>query len=376
MGADSSHADAPVARGPALPLPVMSDPASPDKPVVLLRPAPQTIARIFSHDALRQLHERYVVIDGEADPSEAVIDACLPEVMAIIGQPDLPRERLDRAPRLRAILNVEGNFFQNVDYDAAFERGINVVACMPAYSQAVAEFSLGLAIDLARGISREDRAFREGREGYVFNSTADSILLRGAEVGILGYGNIGRKLLPLLEPFRPSVVRCYDPWLPDAIIRDAGMVPSSLEETMSGSTFLFVLATVTDESTHLLDSQNMKLIPKGARLILSSRAAVVDFDALVRYVDEGRFLAATDVWPEEPAPADHPARSVENLVLQAHRAGGIPQAFTAIGEMVLDDLALIEQGLPPVRNQSAVRELVTRYRSKPVESKSMTSRVS
>jgi phosphoglycerate dehydrogenase-like enzyme len=92
---------------------------------------------------------------------------------------------------------------------------------------------------------------------------------------------------------------------------------------------------------------------------------------MVRYAAEGRFLAATDVWPDEPAPADHPARSVDDMVLQAHRAGGIPEAFDAIGEMVLDDLALIEQGLPPVRNQMAVRELVTRYRSKPVESKSI-----
>ncbi|MFO7533690.1 MAG: NAD(P)-dependent oxidoreductase [Candidatus Limnocylindrales bacterium] len=349
----------------------MSDQATRDKPVVLLRPAPQTIERIFSHDALRRLNERYTVIDGQADPSEEAIDACLPEVFAIIGQPDLPRERLERAPKLRGILNVEGNFFQNVDYDAAFEHGVNVVACMPTYAQAVAEFSLGLAIDLARGISREDRAFREGREGYVFNSTQDSILLRGSEMGILGYGNIGRKLLPLLEPFRPSIVRCYDPWLPDAVIREAGMVPASLEEVLAGSTFLFVLATVTDESTHLLNAENMQLIPEGARVVLSSRAAVVDFDAMVRRVAEGRFLAATDVWPDEPAPLDHPARKVENLVLQAHRAGGIPAAFEQIGEMVLDDLALMERGLPPVRNQMAMRELVSRYRSKPVESRSL-----
>ena len=349
----------------------MSDQPTTEKPVVLLRPAPQTTSRIFTAEALRTLNERYTVIDGEADPSDELIDSCLPQVFAIVGQPDLPRERLERAPKLRGILNVEGNFFQNVDYEACFERGVNVVACMPTYAQAVAEFSLGLAIDLARGISREDRAFREGREGYVFQSTGDSILLRGSAMGILGYGNIGRKLLPLLEPFRPSVVRCYDPWLPDAVIREAGMVPASLEETMSNSTFLFVLATVTDESTHLLNADNMRLIPEGARVVLSSRAAVVDFEAMVRYADEGRFHVATDVWPDEPAPADHPARRVENMVLQAHRAGGIPQAFDDIGEMVLDDLALMQQGLPPVRNQPAVRELVTRYRSKPVESDSM-----
>jgi phosphoglycerate dehydrogenase-like enzyme len=146
------------------------------------------------------------------------------------------------------------------------------------------------------------------------------------------------------------------------------MVPASLEDVLATSTFLFVLATVTEESQHLLNADNMRLIPEGARVILSSRAAVVDFEAMVRYVAEGRFLAATDVWPEEPAPAEHPARSVEGMVLQAHRAGGIPEAFEQVGEMVLDDLALMGQGLPPVRNQAAVRELVTRYRSKPVAS--------
>ena len=344
----------------------MSDHAATDKPVVLLRPAPQVTSRIFSEDALARLHERYSVVDGEADPSEDVIDAVMPDVFAIIGQPDLPASRLERAPKLRAILNVEGNFFQNVDYDAAFSRGVHVVACMPVYAQPVAEFSLGLALDLARGISREDRAFRAGRERYVWGGNQDAILLRGADVGILGYGNIGRALLPLLEPFRPTI-RTFDPWLPDSVIRAAGMEPGSLDEVLSASTFLFILATVTAESTHLLNAENMKLIPQGARVILSSRAAVVDFDALVRYVDEGRFLCATDVWPDEPAAADHPARALEGMVLSAHRAGGIPAAFHEIGEMVLDDLDLLARGLPPVRNQSAARELVTRYRSKPVE---------
>lgn len=349
-----------------MPGPMTDQPVS-AKPVVLLRPAPQIVARIFSDDALRRLKERYTVIDGEADPSEEAIEACLPEVFAIIGQPDLPAERLARAPRLRGILNVEGNFFQNVDYEAAFSRGVNVVACMPVYAQPVAEHALGLAIDLARGISREDRAFREGRERYVSAGNQDAILLRGSEMGILGYGNIGRKLLPLLQAFRPGRIRCYDPWLPDAVIHEAGMEPASLEEVLSSSTFLFILATVTEESTHLLNAENMKLIPAGARVVLSSRAAVVDFDALIRYVAEGRFLCATDVWPEEPAPPDHPARQLEGMILSAHRAGGIPSAFHEIGEMVLDDLELMARGLPPVRNQMAARELVTRYRSRPVE---------
>jgi phosphoglycerate dehydrogenase-like enzyme len=336
------------------------------KPVILLRPAPQRSERIFSADARRRLHDRYSVVDGEADPSEEAIEACLPDVFAIVGQPDLPAERLARAPNLRVVLNVEGNLFQNVDYEVAFARGVNVAVCAPAYARPVAEHALGMAIDLARGISREDRAFREGRERYVSAGNADAILLRGSEMGLIGYGNIGRRLLPLLAAFRPGRIRCFDPWLPDSVIRDAGMEPATLEETLATSTFLFILATATEESHHLLDAENLLLIPAGARVVLSSRAAVVDFDALVAYVAAGRFLCAVDVWPEEPAAPDHPARRLEGMVLSAHRAGGIPSAFLEIGEMVLDDLELVARGLPPVRHQLASRELVARYRSRPV----------
>ena len=337
-----------------------------DKPVVLLRPAPQRIERIFSDDALRRLHERYTVIDGQVDPSEEAIESCLPDVLAIVGQPDLPADRLARAPTPASRPQRRGQLLPERRLRGGLRPGVNVAVCAPVYAQPVAEHALGMAIDLARGISREDRAFREGRERYVSAGNDDAILLRGAEMGLIGYGNIGRRLLPLLAAFRPARIRCTDPWLPDSVIRDAGMEPATLDETLATSTFLFILATVTEESRHLLNAANMRLIPAGARVVLSSRAAVVDFEALVANVAAGRFLCAVDVWPEEPAPPDHPARRLEGMVLSAHRAGGIPSAFYEIGEMVLDDLELAARGLPPVRNQLASRELVARYRSRPV----------
>jgi phosphoglycerate dehydrogenase-like enzyme len=101
-------------------------------------------------------------------------------------------------------------------------------------------------------------------------------------------------------------------------------------------------------------------------VVLVSRAAVVDFEALFDQVAAGRLLAGIDVWPTEPVPLDARARELEGLVLSPHRAGGIPQAFLAIGEMVCDDLELIAAGLPPVRMQQAAPELVGRYRNRPV----------
>jgi phosphoglycerate dehydrogenase-like enzyme len=335
------------------------------KPVVLLKPAPQLRDRIFSPASLGRLRDTFEVIDLEAEPEEQLFMEKLPEAFAIIGQPDLDAASLNRAKSLKALINVEGNFFPNVDYPTAFRNGVRVLGCGTAYSQAVAEYSLGLALDLARGISREDHAARNRSEHYVSASNADAILLQHASVGLVGFGNLGRSLHRLIQPFQ-NHVRVFDPWLPEAVLRDAGVTPSSLEETLTESRFVFVFATATDESRHLLDAAALDLLRDDVRLILVSRAAVVDYEALLERVAAGRFYVGIDVWPIEPLPRDSPFRDLDNVVLSAHRAGGIPEAFYSIGDMVNDDLELMLHGLPPVRLQQAAPELVGRYRNKPV----------
>lgn len=336
-----------------------------ERPLVILRPAPQRADRIFTPSTRLELEAAFRVVDLENDPDPGAFDAALPEAFAIIGQPDLPAAQLVRARRLRAICNVEGNFFPNVDYPTAFAQGIHVLGCGPAYAQAVAELALGLALDVARGISREDRAFRNGTERYVAEGNENAVLLRGSRVGLIGYGNLGRALRPLLDAFAVDL-RVYDPWLPDRALADQGLVPGTMEEVLRRSQFLFVLATVTAESEHLLGADELAQLPDAARLVLVSRAAVVDYDALRAELTTGRILAAVDVWPLEPVPADDPFRRLDDLVFSGHRAGGIPQAFARIGEMVVDDLRQIARGLPPVRMQVAARELVGRYRNRPV----------
>lgn len=319
---------------------------------------------LFTEATRAALEAEFEVVTIDAADT-AALDDVLPRAFAVVGQPDLPRERLERAAVLRVLCNVEGNFFPNVDYPTCFERGIRVLGCGPAYAVPVAEYALGLALDLCRGITREDRAFRAGTERWVGDSTADSIVLRGADVGLIGFGNLGRALLPLLEPFHPTI-RAHDPWLPDSVLRERHVLPATLDETLARSRVLFVLSTVTAESEHLLGAAQFDLVPDGARVVMISRAAVADYDALLDRVAAGRFLAAVDVWPDEPVPPDHRARTLDGLVLSAHRAGGIPSAFAEIGEMVLDDLRQIARGLPPVRMQVAEPELVGRYRNRPV----------
>jgi len=300
--------------------------------------------------------------DGKVDYKE--LEESLPDAFALIGQMDMPIERLRKAPNLKVIFNVEGDFYQNIDYDYCFRNNIYVLNCGVVYSKPVAEMGLCFALDLARGVTREDRKFREGQETYLGDGCKDSVLLSGSDVGFIGFGNLGRALLTLLKPFNCKI-KIYDPWIPDNVIIENSCIPASLDEVLSSSKFIFVLVGITRENTGFLNAEKLSLIRKDAFFILLSRAAAVDFDVLTNFVSRGKFHAAVDVFPEEPMPSDHSVRNIGNMILSPHRAGGIPQAFNLIGEMVVDDLSLLLRGLPPVRMQKAVYETVKSFVSKP-----------
>jgi phosphoglycerate dehydrogenase-like enzyme len=337
------------------------------KPLVIADPFPQKLERIFSAEAKKRLTQLVDLRENSRGKmSDSGVDSLIGEVFAIIGQTPMPRDRLDKASNLKAIFNVEGNFYQNIDYDACFKRNIYILNCGGAYSSAVAEMALCFALDLGRGVSREDRFFREGRERYVLEGNKDAVQLTGASVGLIGFGLLGKSLRLLLEPFRCHVL-AYDPWLPDNYLKEHGCIPATLEKLLSESSFIFVLAGVTSENQGFIGAKEFDLVRPGSIFILISRAAVVDFEEFVRRVSDGQFKGATDVFPEEPVPKNHPIRKVDDMLLSPHRAGGIPQAFYKIGEMILDDLGLIIKGFPPVMMQHAKPETIKKLCSRPVE---------
>ena len=109
------------------------------------------------------------------------------------------------------------------------------------------------------------------------------------------------------------------------------------------------------------------MIAPGSVFLLMSRAGVVDFPEFLRQVESGRFRAATDVFPQEPAPSADPARKVEGLLLSPHRAGAMTDALYEIGRQTVADADLILRGLPPLSCRRAQRETVALSRSKPIE---------
>jgi phosphoglycerate dehydrogenase-like enzyme len=335
--------------------------------MILVDPHPRTLAMICDAPTRARLERLGPLVVHEHEPMpDALVERHLPEAVAIVGQTAMPAERLARAPRLRAIVNVEGNFLPNVDYEACLARGVHVLNASPAFALPVAEMALGMAIDLARGITAADRAMRAGSETYGLESNAGSFLLASSAVGIIGFGDLGRALRRLLVPFRCPVA-VFDPWLPEMAIRREDAEPAGLDDLLRGSRVIFVFASVTSENEGFLGRAELELIRPGSVFLLMSRAGVVDFGALTELVAAGRFRAATDVFPREPvAPAD-PVRSLDGMLLSAHRAGGMREAFLEIGRLAVADLELILRGLPPVACKRAERETAARLRSRPVE---------
>lgn len=336
-----------------------------DRPLVLSAPEPRSLDLIFTAQARARLHATYDVVEVEAGAVTALDPALLGRVRYVLGQPPINEAALAEMGNLRAVLNVESNLFDNMPYPVLFARGIHVLTTGAVFALPVAELGLAMALNLARGIVDADLDFRTGHEQWGGAGNAGARLLSGGDIGIIGFGDLGRALARLLAGFRARVQVC-DPWLPPSMLRDAGVEPADLQTVLTGSDVVFVVASVTDQNRGFLDARAFASMRAGASVILLSRADVVDFDALMAAVASGHITAASDVFPDEPLAPDHPVRRLPGFLRSAHRAGALDTAFKQMGDMVLEDMALMDAGLPPQRCKRAERETVARMRSRPV----------
>jgi phosphoglycerate dehydrogenase-like enzyme len=334
---------------------------------IFVAPEPRAMSDIFDENDLVRLRALGDVYIHEAGPvTDPLFDEKVANADIIIGQFDLPESRLRRALSLKAVFNVESNFLPNIDYGYCFRNRIRVLSTSPVFAEPVAEAALGMAIDLARGISRSDRHFRQGTEEYGLAANREAFSLFQQNVGLVGLGDLGRAILPLLRPFGCRV-RAYDPWLPAEYIQTLGCEAASLDEVFRRSRLVIVVAGVTSQNQGFLGEQQFSAMQRGSGVVLVSRAAVVDFDAMLDFAERGHIRFATDVFPQEPLPASHRARHTSNSILCAHQAGALEAAIKQMGKLVVADAELIARGLPPILCKSAQPETVELLRSKPID---------
>jgi len=335
------------------------------KPLVISAPFPRTMDLIFKTPEKAEFLDRYEVMEMAPEAVDGLPDAVLNRARYILGQPPIALQTLQKMHSLKCIFNVETNLMNNMPYDYLFETGIHVVTTGAVFAEPVAELGVALALCLARGVVDADLDFREGRERWGGDGNAGARTLSGSAVGIIGFGDLGKALARVLGGFRCDI-SAFDPWLPPSMLAEHGVRAASLNDVLDRSDFVFVVASVTSENKGFLDAAAFSRMNQGAAFILLSRAGVVDFDDLIAAVASGHIVAASDVFPQEPMPPDHPIRNLKGFIRSAHRAGALGSAFKGMGDMVLEDMALMDRGLPPMRCKRAERETVSRMRSRPV----------
>ena len=255
----------------------------------------------------------------------------------------LSKANIDQAKNLKIIGQVGGTV-KHIDTEAALARGIVIVNSAPAMSTSVAEFTLALILDCLHHIVSSDRLMRDRREGEEFRLGHE---LTGKRVGLIGFGLIGRELAALLQPFAVDLL-VYDPYVSEEAVVDSGARMTSLEEVLSTCEVVSVHAGLTPQTYHLLDRQRLDLLRPGAVLINTARGNVIDQDALVERLREGRLNGALDVFSEEPLALSHELRDLDNVILTPHRASDTEEAYSLLSGLVVEDFERFFSGRAPL----------------------------
>jgi len=323
------------------------------KPLIIFDPFPRNEDMVYTIDVKKELNEisNLVTHFGSRAPDH-LIEKNLSEVAIIVGQTEMLKERLDKSPKLKAIINVKCNWEPNIDYFEAQRKGIYVLSAAPAMAPAVAEACVGYAISLSRGTLGVYKKFLKSEEQYGIKENLKAYTLFNSDVGFIGFGNLAKSLLPLLKPFNCNV-SVFDPWLSKDYLESQGVKSSGLDDILSKNKFIFILAGVTSENVGFINKEKLELIKKDSSVILVSRAEVIDFTSFIELAEKNHFRAAVDVFPEEPVPSKASFRKESNILFTSHVAGALQFSYQNIRDMMMDDIRQILKGLPPTRLQRA-----------------------
>jgi len=335
------------------------------KPIVISDPYPRTLDLIFTKKKLKELKSKYKIINAPQKNKKKFYEENIQNASFIMGQPNLDKKLLSKAKKLKAIINVESNFMKNMDYEYCFKKGIHVIATSPVFSKPVAEIALGMTLSLLRNIHIAHSDFVNGKEKYGLESNLNASLLSEKKIGLLGFGDLAKSLYPLLLPFTKDI-NVYDPWVPKTKIKKLGFKSISLNQMFKNCEVIYVLAAVTTKNKNLIDKKLLNKMKSNSLFILMSRAAVVNFNDLIKRVKKGDIFVATDVFPKEPVTKNNSIRKVKNILFSAHRAGALETAFYNMGNIVLKDMSLISKNLQPKFCKKAESKTVGLLASKPV----------
>ncbi|NLX87052.1 MAG: phosphoglycerate dehydrogenase [Clostridiales bacterium] len=252
----------------------------------------------------------------------------LDDVVAIItGLEPVTGKVINSAPRLRVIVK-HGIGVDNIDLDAAKEKGVIVANSPGTNREAVADLVFGLMLSLARKIPQSDRQVREGKWPKVFGQS-----VWGKTLGIIGLGVIGKSVAQRAKGFNMKVL-AFDKYWDEEFASANGIIRSEVDEILKESDFVTLHVPLMEETRNLIGEKQLSIMKPTAYLINAARGGVVDEDALYKALKEGRIAGAgIDVFSTEP-PTQSPLLGLQNVILTPHMGGFTDGALSMTSEFV------------------------------------------
>ena len=260
-------------------------------------------------------------------------------VMAMRERTPFTRSLLERLPKLRLLITA-GMRNASIDMKAAAERGV-LVCGTSGLPYPTAELAWGLILGLMRGIPAEDRATREGRW-----QVSLGLGLNGKTLGVLGLGTLGSRVARVGRAFEMTVL-AWSQNLTAARAEEVGATLVAKDELLVRSDIVSIHLVLSERTRGLLGARELGLMKRSAYLVNTSRGPIVDEAALVRALRDGTIAGAgLDVFEPEPLPADHPFRSLPNIVITPHLGYVTEETYRVFYGHALEDVQAFLRGAP------------------------------
>ena len=320
-----------------------------NRPRILLTHTPQMRENYYGARALAGLRElgEVVLHEGLEPLDTPALIAAAERCQIIVADRATACEAplFSALPDLISVSRVAVDI-RNIAVASASEHGVLVTQASRSWVSAVSELAIGLMIDVARGISRADIAYKAGRVPPVGRGRQ----LAGATAGIIGYGPLGRRVCDLALAFGMKVL-VNDPYV---VVEHDEIEQVELDELLQRSDFVLPLAVATEETENLIGAPQLRLMRPDAFLVNLSRGNLIDEVALAAALDERRIAgAALDVGraPDQMPLPRLAARS--DVVTTPHMAGLTTEAIEGQALETVDQVAEILAGRPPAGSVNA-----------------------
>jgi D-3-phosphoglycerate dehydrogenase / 2-oxoglutarate reductase len=238
----------------------------------------------------------------------------------------------------------------NIDMKAARARGITVVNTPGRNASAVAEFTIGAMLAETRNITKGHDALRKGEyRGDLYRADVTGRELHEMTVGLIGYGEVGRRVVKLLKAFGCRIL-VADPYVQLSAddLRD-GVVQTSFETLLAEADVISLHARVTPETTKMINEDTLRKMKPDATLVNTARGPLLDYDALYRVMAEGHLRGAMlETFAIEPVPPDWPLLQLPNVTLTPHIAGASVYTVRYAADKAADEVRRYLAGEPAV----------------------------